>query len=72
MTDILIRDIPESTLEEIDRRARDSGVSRSEFLRRWISRDFRPSAPVTTGDLDRLGELAQDLDNPDVMRRAWS
>lgn len=72
MTDILIRDIPESALEEIDRRARESGVSRSEFLRRWISRDFRPAVPVTTGDLSRLGELAQDLDNPDAMRRAWS
>lgn len=55
MTDILIRDVPESTLEEIDRRARDSGVSSSELLRRWISRDFRPPVPVTTGDLSRLG-----------------
>ncbi|NNH73574.1 ribbon-helix-helix protein, CopG family [Nocardia uniformis] len=72
MTDILIRDVPEPAIEEIDRRARELGVSRSEFLRRWLSKDFRPAVPVTTGDLSRLGELAQDLNNPEVMGRAWS
>ncbi|MFD6158848.1 ribbon-helix-helix protein, CopG family [Nocardia sp. NPDC060256] len=73
MTDILIRDVPDSTIAEIDRRAKDLGVSRSEFLRRWISRDFRSAAaPVTAADLDRLGRLARDLDDPEVMRQAWS
>ncbi|MFI5781470.1 ribbon-helix-helix protein, CopG family [Nocardia sp. NPDC051570] len=72
MTDILIRDVPEAAIEEIDRRARDLGVSRSEFLRRWLSSDFRPAVAVTTRDLSRLGELAQDLNNPDVMGQAWS
>ncbi|WP_282783404.1 CopG family transcriptional regulator [Nocardia sp. CC201C] len=72
MTDILIRDVPEPAIEEIDRRAREMGVSRSELLRRWLSRDFRPAVPVTTDDLNRFGELAQDLNNPEVMGRAWS
>ncbi|QIS15439.1 ribbon-helix-helix protein, CopG family [Nocardia arthritidis] len=72
MTDILIRDIPDSTIEEIDRRAKGMGVSRTEFLRRWLSRDFRPAVPVTARDLGRLGALVQDLDNPDVMGKAWS
>ncbi|NKY85686.1 type II toxin-antitoxin system VapB family antitoxin [Nocardia veterana] len=72
MTDILIRDIPDSQIEQIDRRAREAGLSRSEFLRRWLERDFRPTTTVTTRDLERLGALAQDLDNPDVMRQAWS
>ncbi|MBF6236873.1 CopG family transcriptional regulator [Nocardia otitidiscaviarum] len=72
MTDILIRDVPEPAIEEIDRRARELGVSRSEFLRRWLSNDFRPATPVTTGDLSRFSELAQDLGNPEVMGRAWS
>ncbi|WP_223885055.1 type II toxin-antitoxin system VapB family antitoxin [Nocardia colli] len=73
MTDILIRDVPDSTIAEIDRRAKDLGVSRSEFLRRWIARDFRSTAaPVTAADLDRLGRLAQDLGDSEVMRQAWS
>lgn len=72
MTDILIRDLPDSTIDEIDRQARGQGVSRSEFLRRRLSRDFRPTTAVTARDLGRLGELAQDLNNADVMRQAWS
>ncbi|MFE9578331.1 ribbon-helix-helix protein, CopG family [Nocardia sp. NPDC006044] len=73
MTDILIRDVPDSTIAEIDRRAKDLGVSRSEFLRRWIARDFRSTAaPVTAADLDRLGRLARDLGDSEVMRQAWS
>ncbi|MFI1912628.1 ribbon-helix-helix protein, CopG family [Nocardia sp. NPDC020380] len=71
MTDILIRDVPDAAIEEIDRRARDLGVSRSEFLRRWLSRDFRSAVPVTMTDLDRLGRLARDLEDPDVMGKAW-
>ncbi|MFE9785320.1 ribbon-helix-helix protein, CopG family [Nocardia salmonicida] len=72
MTDILIRDVPESAIEEVDQRARELGISRGEFLRRWLVRDFQRVAPVTVGDLHRVAELAQDLDNPEVMRRAWS
>ncbi|WP_024803690.1 ribbon-helix-helix protein, CopG family [Nocardia sp. BMG51109] len=72
MTDILIRDIPDAAIEEVDRRARDVGLSRSEFLRRWIARDFQPSIPVGKDDLRRLSELAKDLNDPDVMGRAWS
>ncbi|WP_406280412.1 ribbon-helix-helix protein, CopG family [Nocardia sp. NBC_00881] len=72
MSDILIRDVPDPAIEEIDRRARDMGVSRNEFLRRWLSREFRPAVSVTTRDLDRLGELTRDLDDPDVMGKAWS
>jgi hypothetical protein len=72
MTDILIRDVPDSAVDEIDRRAHDMGVSRSELLRRWLTRDFRPAVPVTTGDLNRFAELAKDLCNPEVMGQAWS
>ncbi|MFE3228982.1 ribbon-helix-helix protein, CopG family [Nocardia sp. NPDC059228] len=72
MTDILIRDVPEPVIEEIDRQAREMGVSRSEFLRRWLNRDFRPAVPVTTSDLTRLSGLTQDLNNPEVMGHAWS
>lgn len=71
MTDILIRDVSDSVIEEIDRCARGLGVSRSELLRCWLSRDFRLAVAVTTRDLSHLSELAQDLNNPDVMCRAW-
>ncbi|NKY52449.1 type II toxin-antitoxin system VapB family antitoxin [Nocardia vermiculata] len=72
ITDILIRDIPDSQIEQIDRRAQHAGLSRSEFVRQWIVSDFRPAAQVTTHDLERLEALAQDLDDPDVIGLAWS
>jgi hypothetical protein len=64
MSDILIRDVPESTVAEIDRRASDLGVSRNEYLRRWLDADMRLAQPVTAEDLRRA--------RPDVMRGAWS
>jgi hypothetical protein len=72
MTDILIRDVPESTVAEIDRRASDLGVSRNEYLRRWIDQEMRAPQSVTSEDLRRVGQLVRDLANPDVMREAWS
>jgi len=72
MSDILIRDVPESTVAEIDRRASDLGVSRSEYLRRWIDQEMRAPQQDTYEDLRRVGQLARDLANPDVMREAWS
>lgn len=72
MSDILIRDVPESTVAEIDRRARDLGVSRTEYMRRWLDQEMRSTQPVTPEDLRRVGRLAGDLADPDVMRKAWS
>ncbi len=72
MSDILIRDVPESTVAEIDRRASDLGISRNEYLRRWLDTGMRPVRQVTPEDLRRLGRLARDLADPDVMREAWS
>jgi hypothetical protein len=72
MSDILIRDIPESTVAEIDRRAGDLGISRNEYLRRWLDTEMRPAQQVTPEDLRRFGRLARDLADPDVMREAWS
>ena len=72
MSDILIRDVPESTVAEIDRRASDLGVSRNEYLRRWLDTEMRITQPVTAEDLRRFGRLARDLADPDVMREAWS
>jgi hypothetical protein len=72
MSDILIRDVPESTVAEIDRRAGDLGVSRNEYLRRWLDTEMRTAQPVTAEDLRRFSRLACDLADPDVMREAWS
>ena len=72
MSDILIRDVPESTVAEIDRRASDLGISRNEYLRRWLDTGMRPAQQVTLEDLRRFGQLARDLADPDVMREAWS
>jgi hypothetical protein len=72
MSDILIRDVPEHTVAEIDRRASESGVSRNEYLRHWLDREIRPQVTVTDDDLQRLSALAGDVADPDVMRQAWS
>ena len=72
MSDILIRDVAESTVAEIDRRASDLGVSRNEYLRRWLDTEMRIVQPVTAEDLRRFGRLARDLADPDVIREAWS
>jgi predicted nucleic acid-binding protein len=72
MPDILLRDVPEATVAEIDRRAADLGLSRAEYLRRWVDKEMRPTQPVTAEDLRRVGHLARDLANPEVMREAWS
>ena len=72
MSDILIRDVAEATVAEIDRRASDLGVSRNEYLRRWLDTEMRIVQPVTAEDFRRFGRLARDLADPDVMRDAWS
>jgi hypothetical protein len=72
MSDILIRDLPEATIAEIDRRADDLGVSRNEYLRRWLTTAMHVRQPVTPDDLRRFSRLAHDLADPEVMREAWS
>jgi hypothetical protein len=74
VSDVLIREVPDATVAEIDRRARELGISRNEFLRRWLDQSIRPAAtvPVTVEDLVRVGRLAGDLADPEVMRQAWS
>lgn len=72
MTDILIRDVPDPIIAEIDRRASERGVSRTEFLRQWLALEIRPHVSITDEDLSRLSDLASDVNDPDVMRQAWS
>ena len=73
MTDILIRDIPDDVLAAIDANARSLGLSRSEYLRRTLSRERGVvSASVHADDLARVAERFADLEDPEVMGRAWS
>jgi hypothetical protein len=73
MSDVLIRDVPDDVLAVIDQRAAGQGLSRSEYLRRQLSQEAgRSEVAVTLADLQRLSELARDLEDPEVMRQAWS
>jgi plasmid stability protein len=72
MTDLLIRNVPDEVVSAIDSRAQRLGLSRAEYLRRVLARE-RPAAgaTVTVEDLARSAETFADLDDPEIMRRAW-
>ncbi|MGQ0467582.1 MAG: type II toxin-antitoxin system VapB family antitoxin [Sporichthyaceae bacterium] len=72
MPDILIRDVPAEVVASLDAKARQAGLSRSEYLRREIVREAaRPVAPCTVEDFKRTAEVFKDLNDPEIMRRAW-
>jgi len=73
MTDILIRDVPDDVVAAIDAKARRNGLSRTEYLRRALSRESDAEMNnVDVRALEVLAERFRDLDNPEVMGRAWS
>jgi len=51
MSDLLIRDVPDDVIAAIDAAARSLGLSRTEYLRRALARERRPTGPVTVSDL---------------------
>ena len=72
MTDILIRDIPDEVLAAIDARAKRVGLSRTEYLRRALARERdAQSTEVSVADLASFADTFADLDDPDIMSRAW-
>ena len=73
MPDILIRDVPADDLARIDAHAARLGLSRTEYLRRRLHQDAaRRATPVTADDLRTFTTRFGDLDDPEVMRQAWS
>lgn len=73
MPDLLIRDVPAEDLARIDAQAARLKLSRTEYLRRRLHQEAsRPASPVTPADLQRFADRFSDLDDPEVMRRAWS
>ena len=72
MTDMLIRDLPDDVVAALDAQAERLGISRSEYVRRRLTQDAVTSgSTVTTRDLTRFAETFADLENPDVISRAW-
>jgi hypothetical protein len=73
MPDVLIRDVPADDLARIDAHAARMKLSRTEYLRRRLHQEAaRPSTPVTAADLERFASRFSDLEDPEVMRQAWS
>ncbi len=73
MTDILIRDVPETVVSAIDSKAAIAGLSRAEYLRRMLLREQADrSGEVTRTSLERFADTFSDLARPDVMVDAWS
>ena len=72
MADILIPDVPEDVIAAIDMKAQLLGLSRADYLRRVLTREraLRP-VEVSVADLISFAETFADLDDPDVMNRAW-
>jgi hypothetical protein len=68
----LIRDVPDDVVAAIDAKALRAGLSRTEYLRRALSRERSGnSGDVTVEDLARFAQMFADLDDTDVMGQAW-
>jgi hypothetical protein len=73
MPDLLIRDVPAEDLARIDAQAARLKISRTEYLRRRLRQEAaRPATSVTSADLRRFAARFSDLEDSEVMRRAWS
>lgn len=73
MSDVLIRDVPDDVLAGLDALAARKGLSRVEYIRRRLAQDAGTArVSVTAADLRRFSEAAAGLDDPALMREAWS
>ena len=73
MTDILIRNVPEEVLAAIDAKAKQVGLSRTEYLRRALAREHvQDTGTISVDQLRQVGSLTKDLDDPTVIAGAWS
>lgn len=73
MADILIRDVPDDVVAAIDAKARRTGLSRTEYIRRALSRERHDVGnEVSVDDLGAFADTFADLGDPEAMTRAWS
>ncbi|MGH3928667.1 MAG: type II toxin-antitoxin system VapB family antitoxin [Pseudonocardiaceae bacterium] len=72
MTDILIRDVPAEAIAAVEANAKRMGLSRNEYLRRQLIREAtHTTEKLTMQELRRFAETVSDLDDPEVMAKAW-
>jgi len=72
VTDILIRNIPEDTLNRIDTMARKQKLSRSEYLRRYLDHIAGvETLSASMDDLRRAASAASDLLDPQIKEQTW-
>ena len=72
MADIIIPDIPDDVVAAIDINAQRLGLSRNDYLRRALACERNiQHRKVSVDDLAALAHTYADLDDPEVMRRAW-
>ncbi len=73
MSDVLIRDVPDDVLAALESQAARLGLSRNEYLRRQLAQEAQRSIRhVTMEDLRWFTAAFGDLDDPAVMRQAWT
>jgi len=71
--DILIRDVPEDVIALLEQSARRLGLSRTEFLRRMLVREsVSMTTSVSLDDWSAFADRHRDLDDPEIMRQAWT
>lgn len=72
MADILVPDVPEDVIAAIDMKAERLGLSRADYLRRVLARERAAQAvQVSVAQLSSFAEMFPDLDDAEVMNRAW-
>lgn len=73
MLDILARGVDKQTLAPIDERYQALGLSRNEYLRRFLTDGHGSSEKrrLSIDDVNRSAEAVKDLLNPEVMAGAW-
>lgn len=72
MSDVLIREVPDDVVAALDAQAVRLGVSRSEYIRRLLSKDAaRSTSSVNVTDLQRFATVFHDLTDAEIMARAW-
>jgi hypothetical protein len=73
VADILVRGLGDETVASIDDKAQAMGLSRNEYIRRFLALHHEAVArrKLTGADLAAAAEASKDLLDPEVMAGAW-
>lgn len=73
MADILVRGLSDETVAHIDKKAHAMGLSRNEYIRRFLARHHETVTrrKLTGADLVVAAQASKDLLDPEVMAGAW-